>query len=377
MPALRPRRDRRNRRKRTSAGRNLELKRHYRKSKLHTTNQNTSSSLRSRIAGMPKTELHMHLEGSLEADLMFRLARRNKIELRWKSEDELRAAYKFSCLQDFLDVYYAGLTVLLTEQDFFDMTWAYLETMHKENVLHVEVFISPQAHTRRNVPFEAMFEGIDGALKQAQKQWDMTTGLIFGLQRQWSEEDAMAMFDQARPVADRIVGIGLGGPELPNPPSKFVRAFERARAEGWKTMAHAGEEGPASYVADTVDLLKVDRIDHGVRCADDPALVARLAKLRIPLTVCPLSNVELKVFPTLKDHNLKTLLRAGVAVTINSDDPSYFGGYMNENFSATQEALDLTADDVYTIARNGFEAAFLPADVKARHIAALDAYWKP
>lgn len=333
--------------------------------------------MRSRIAGMPKAELHMHLEGSLEADLMFRLARRNKVALKWKSEDELRAAYSFSNLQDFLDVYYAGLTVLLTEADFFDMTWAYLETVHGENVLHTEVFISPQAHTRRGVAFEAMFEGIWNALKQAESRFGVTTGLILGLQRQWSEEDALAMIDQARGVGDRVLGIGLGGPELPNPPAKFVRAFERARAEGWKTVAHAGEEGPAAYVADTVDLLRVDRVDHGVRCSEDPALVARLAQSRMPLTVCPLSNVELKVFRRLEDHNLKSLLRAGVTVTINSDDPSYFGGYMNRNFSATQEALRLSEDDVYTIARNGFEAAFLSPEIRSRHIAALDAYWKP
>ena len=324
---------------------------------------------------MPKAELHMHLEGSLEADLMFRLARRNKVALRWDSEDALRAAYRFSSLQDFLDVYYAGLTVLLTEADFFDMTWAYLEKVHVENVLHAEVFISPQAHTRRGVAFEAMFEGIWNALKQAENRFGMSTGLLLGLQRQWSGDDALQMLDQALPVRDRVAGIGLGGPELPNPPARFVRAFDTARAHGWKTVAHAGEEGPAAYVADTVDLLRVDRIDHGVRCAEDPALVARLAQARIPLTVCPLSNVALKVFPSLAAHNLKDLLRAGVMVTINSDDPSYFGGYMNENFSATQEALGLTADDVFNIARNGFEAAFLPPEIRARHIAALDRYW--
>ena len=331
--------------------------------------------MRSRIAGMPKAELHMHLEGSLEAALMFRLARRNKVALKWDSEDQLRAAYSFRNLQDFLDVYYAGLTVLLTEADFFDMTWAYLEKVHSENVRHTEVFISPQAHTRRGIAFEAMFDGTWNALKQAESRFGMSTGLIFGIQRQWSEDDALAMFDQARHVRDRVLGIGLGGPELPNPPAKFVRAFERARAEGWKTVAHAGEEGPASYVADTIDLLRVDRVDHGVRCGEDAALVARLAQSRIPLTVCPLSNVDLKVFPVLAAHNLKTLLRAGVNVTINSDDPSYFGGYMNENFSATQEALNLSADDVLAIARNGFEAAFLPAQVKARNIAELEAYW--
>lgn len=342
---------------------------------MYTNTTLPAGGMRARIAGMPKTELHMHLEGAIEADLMFRLAHRNNVRLKWSTEDEVRAAYRFGNLQDFLDMYYAGLTVLLTEADFFDMTWAYLEKVHAEKVVHTEVFISPQAHTRRGVPFRTMFEGIWNAIKQAESRFGMSAALILGLQRQWPEEDAFDMLDQARTVGDRIAGIGLGGPELPNPPAKFVRVFERARAEGWKTVAHAGEEGPASYVADTVDLLRVDRVDHGVRCADDAALVARLAQLRIPLTVCPLSNVELKVFPNLAAHNLKSLLHAGVAVTINSDDPSYFGGYMNENFSATQEALHLTADDVYRIARNGFEAAFLPPDEKLRHIAALDTYW--
>ena len=248
--------------------------------------------------------------------------------------------------------------------------------MHAENVRHAEVFISPQAHTRRGVAFGAMFEGISNALRQAESRFGMSTGLLLGLQRQWSEEEAFAMLDQALPYRERVAGIGLGGPELPNPPAKFVRAFARARDAGWHTVAHAGEEGPAAYVADTIDLLRVDRVDHGVRCAEDPALVARLAAARIPLTVCPLSNVELKVFPSLKLHNLKQLLEAGVAVTINSDDPSYFGGYMNENFSASQEALELSADQVHTIARNGFEAAFLPPEVKKKHIAELDAYWR-
>lgn len=344
------------------------------KSKLHTDNTLSPAEARARIAAMPKAELHMHLEGSLEADLMFRLARRNGVSLKWDSEAALRAAYDFRNLQDFLDVYYAGLTVLLTEADFFDMTWAYLEKVHAENVVHAEVFISPQAHTRRGIAFEAMFDGIWNALKQAEGRFGMTTGLILGLQRQWTEEDALAMIDQALPVGDRIAGIGLGGPELPNPPSKFVRAFARARAEGWKTVAHAGEEGPAAYVADTVDLLKVDRVDHGVRCAEDPALVARLADLRLPLTVCPLSNVQLKVFPDLASHNLKRLFDAGVAVTINSDDPSYFGGYMNENFSATMEALSMSLEDMHAIARNGFEAAFLPPATRGRHLAALAAW---
>jgi adenosine deaminase len=329
---------------------------------------------RALIETLPKAELHMHLEGSLEADLLFRLAGRNRVSLRWSSEAALREAYRFSSLQEFLDVYYAGLTVLLTEQDFFDMTWAYLERVHADRVLHAEVFVSPQAHTRRGVAFEAMFEGIAAALAQAHDRFGMTGGVLLGVQRQWSEDDAFAMIEQARPVADRVLGLGLGGPELPHPPAKFVRAFERARDLGWKTCAHAGEEGPAAYVADVVDLLRVDRVDHGVRCEDDPALVKRLADLQVPLTVCPLSNVELKVFPSMREHNLARLLRAGVKVTINSDDPSYFGGYMNANFEASATALDLSRSDVVQLARNGFEAAFLPEAERVRHLAQLDAW---
>ena len=331
-------------------------------------------SLRSLITTLPKAELHMHLEGSLEPEMMFRLAARNGVALPYRSEAELRAAYRFSSLQSFLDVYYAGLSVLVTEADFYDMTWAYLERVHAETVVHAEVFVAPQAHTRRGVPLAAVIEGVDAALTEGGRRLGMTTRLILGLQRQWSEEDALAVLDEAAPYRDRVAGIGLGGPELPHPPQKFIRAFARARAMGWRTVAHAGEEGPAAYVADTVDLLKVDRIDHGVRCAEDPVLVARLAKLGIPLTVCPLSNVQLRVFPSLAAHNVKRLLDAGLHVTINSDDPSYFGGYVNENFCATQDALDLSIDDVYALARNGFTGAFLDAAEKARYLARLDAH---
>jgi adenosine deaminase len=331
-------------------------------------------SLQALITTMPKAELHMHLEGSLEPELMFRLAARNGITLPYHSEAEVRAAYQFSSLQSFLDLYYAGLTVLLGEADFYDMTWAYLERAHAEHVVHAEVFVSPQAHLRRGVPLEAVIEGVDAALKEGERRLGMTTRLLLVVQRQWSEEDALALLDQVARYRDRVAGIGLGGPELPHPPRKFTRAFERARALGWRTVAHAGEEGPASYVADTVDLLKVERIDHGVRCAEDPALVARLVTRGIPLTVCPLSNVQLRVFGSLATHNMKDLLDAGLHVTINSDDPSYFGGYVTENFCATQAALNLSMDDVYTIARNGFTAAFLDPAEKGRYLAMLDAH---
>jgi len=332
-------------------------------------------SLRTLIEGMPKAELHIHLEGSIEPDLMFALAVRNGVTLAWRSPDELRAAYDFTGLQSFLDVYYAGLTVLATARDFHDVTRAYLERVHAEQVVHAEVFISPQAHVRRGVPFAAMIEGIDGALRDAARNFGMTTRLIIGFQRQWTEEDAFATVEQALPWRDRIAGVGLGGPEAGNPPEKFIRVFEHARSLGWRTVAHAGEEGPASYVADTVDLLKVDRVDHGVRCEEDPALVARLAARGVPLTVCPVSNVKLRVFPDLASHNLKRLLDAGVCVTVNSDDPSYFGGYMNENFAATQEALGLTRADIHRLARNAFTASFLDDGAKARRLRELDDYF--
>lgn len=325
---------------------------------------------------MPKAELHMHLEGSIEPDLMFKLARRNGVSLRYASEAELRAAYNFSDLQSFLDVYYAGLTVLKTQQDFYDMTAAYCARIHQDNVVHTEVFISPQAHTRRNIAFADMFNGIDAALRDAERNFGMSTRLLVGIQRQYSEDEAMAMLEAALPFQDRIAGLGLGGPEVGHPPAKFARVFARARSLGWRTVAHAGEEGPASYVAEAVDVLKVDRIDHGVRCEDDPALVRRLAELGIPLTVCPISNLKLRVVQDLAAHNLGRLLRAGVRVTINSDDPSYFDGYMTKNFAATQAALGLSQDEIYVLGRNAFLAAFLSPPERERHLAALDACWR-
>lgn len=326
------------------------------------------------LAGMPKAELHMHLEGSLEADLIFELAQRNGVTLRYRNQAELEAAYNFSDLQSFLNIYYAGLAVLQHERDYYDMTWAYLARAHRDAVRHTEVFISPQAHTRRGVAFAAMMDGIIAALDDGRSKLGMTSRLIVGFQRQFPEDDAIETMRLAMPYRDRVAGVGLGGPEVGNPPEKFVRAFAQARAEGWKTMAHAGEEGPAQYVAGTVDLLKVDRVDHGVRCEDDPALVRRLAALQVPLTVCPISNVKLRVFPDLASHNIGRLLRAGVRVTINSDDPSYFGGYMTRNFVDTQAALGLTLDEMFVIARNGFTSAFLAPDERDGYLAEFDAY---
>lgn len=334
-----------------------------------------NTGIRALIATMPKAELHMHLEGSIEPELMFALAQRNGLALPWRSVEELRSAYHFADLGAFLAIYYEGCKVLLTEQDFFDLAWAYLERVQAENVVHTEVFLSAQANTRRGVPLQAMVEGVQAALRQARERFGMSGALLLGMQRHFGPDDAMATLREALPLRDSIAGIGLGGAELPNPPAPFERVFAFARELGWHTMAHAGEEGPAQYVADTVDVLKVDRIDHGVRCEDDPALVRRLAQLQIPLTVCPISNVKLGVFPSMREHNIKRLLDAGLKVTVNSDDPSYFDGYMNENFLQVQEAHALDEVDIYTLARNGFESAFLGAPERASLIAALDAHW--
>jgi len=325
------------------------------------------------IPTMPKAELHMHLEGAIEPALMLALGDRNGVALPYESEDAARRAYHFTNLQSFLDVYYAGLTVLRSERDFFDVAWAYLQRAHQDSVVHAEIFVSPQAHQRRGVPLAAVLDGVDAAFQSARQAWGMTGGLLLGIQRQWTEDDALACLEQALPWRERILGIGLGGPELPHPPRKFARAFSRARDIGWHAVAHAGEEGPAEYVAEALDVLEVDRIDHGVRCADDPRLVERLAREQVPLTVCPISNVKLRVFPDLASHNLKRLLDAGVCVTVNSDDPSYFLGYVNDNYAACEQALNLTAADLYALARNSFAAAFLDDDVRARYIARLDA----
>ena len=327
------------------------------------------------IATAPKAEIHMHLEGALEPEMLFSLAARNGVPLDHATPVALRAAYRFQNLQEFLDMYYVGLRVLQTERDFHELTAAYLQRARGDHVVHAEVFISPQAHLRRGVPQEAMMEGILGAFAEAGRTHGMTGSLILGAQRHLPEDDALAMLDAMAPYHGRVLGLGLGGAEVGNPPAKFIRLFERARGLGWKTMAHAGEEGPASYVADSVDLLHVDRIDHGVRCEDDPALVARLAERRIPLTVCPLSNIMLRVFPDLAHHNIARLLRAGLCVTVNSDDPPYFGGYLNDNLQQTAAALGLSLAEQRTLIANGFEAAFLDAPVRAQYLQDLDAHF--
>ncbi|MCC6853051.1 MAG: adenosine deaminase [Comamonadaceae bacterium] len=323
---------------------------------------------------MPKAELHIHIEGALEPELIFRLAERNGLPLAWPSVEALRAAYAFTDLQSFLDLYYAGAGVLRTEQDFFDLAWSYLERAAAEQVLHAEIFFDPQTHTARGVPFEAVITGLEHACRRAHAEFGLSARLILCFLRHLSEEEAFATLEQALPHRHHFIGVGLDSSERGHPPAKFARVFARCRALGLHVVAHAGEEGPAAYVAEALDLLGAERIDHGVRCVEDPALVQRLARARVPLTVCPLSNARLRVFPTLAAHNLPALLDAGLVVTVNSDDPAYFGGYLNRNFVEIFAALpQLDARHAYRLARNSFEASFAPAADQARWIARLDA----
>ena len=323
---------------------------------------------------MPKAELHIHIEGSLEPEMMFRLAERNHLRLAWPSVDALRAAYDFADLQSFLDLYYAGAAVLRKEEDFFDLAWAYLERAAAEQVVHAEVFFDPQTHTARGVPIETVVTGLEHACRRAHAEFGLSARLILCFLRHLSEEEAFATLEQALAHRRHFIGVGLDSAERGHPPEKFARVFARARELGLHVVAHAGEEGPPAYISAALDALKAERIDHGVRCVEDPALVERLARERVPLTVCPLSNVKLRVFDTLAAHNLPALLDAGVVATVNSDDPAYFGGYINRNFVDTFAALpQLDASHAYRLARNSFEASFAPADEKARWIAQLDA----
>ena len=311
------------------------------------------------IRSIPKAELHVHVEGTLEPELMFEIAQRNGVKLRYRSVGELRRAYEFTDLQSFLDIYYEGAGVLLEERDFYDMTAAYLRRAIADNVRHAEIFFDPQTHTDRGVPFSRVINGIDRALRDAK---GISAKLILCFLRHLSADSAMKTLEQALPFKDKIIAVGLDSSERDNPPSKFAEVFGRARGEGLRTVAHAGEEGPPAYIRQALDLLGVSRIDHGVRCIEDDALVDELVARQIPLTVCPLSNVKLRVFDTMRDHTLKRLLDRGVKVTINSDDPAYFGGYIVDNYLAVQRALGLTEEDIRLVARNSFEASFMAAD---------------
>jgi adenosine deaminase len=329
--------------------------------------------LRELVCALPKAELHIHIEGSLEPELIFALAQRNGVKLAYPSVEALRAAYAFSDLQSFLDIYYAGASVLLTEQDFFDMAWAYLEKAAADQVVRAEIFFDPQTHTERGVPIETVIRGLDHACQRAHAEFGLSAKLILCFLRHLSEEEAIATLEAASPWKHHFIGVGLDSSERGHPPEKFARVFKRAREAGLHVVAHAGEEGPPEYVKSALDVLKVERIDHGVRSTEDPALMQRLAKERMPLTVCPLSNVKLCVFKTMADHNLPALLDAGLCATVNSDDPAYFGGYVNENFVQTFAALpQLGARQAYQLAANSFEASFASAADKAHWRAELD-----
>jgi len=324
------------------------------------------------IERIPKAELHLHIEGTLEPELMLALAQRNQIELPYADVDEIRRAYEFSDLQSFLDIYYAGAAVLITEQDYYDLTWAYLERAASDNVRHVEIFFDPQTHTDRGISFATVIYGIYRALQDGETNLNITFRLIMCFLRHLSADDAMNTLEEALPHKSCIHAVGLDSSEVGHPPSKFVAVFDRAREEGFLTVAHAGEEGPPEYIWEALDLLKVERIDHGVRAIEDAKLVARLVDEKMPLTVCPLSNLKLRVFNTLEEHNLKELLDAGLCVTINSDDPAYFGGYIGENFRQSQRALGLSAEDIYLLAKNAFMASFISDGDKKRYIEELE-----
>ena len=325
------------------------------------------------LCAMPKAELHMHIEGSLEPELIFKLAERNGVALPYADVEALRRAYAFTNLQSFLDIYYAGASVLLTEQDFYDMAWAYLERAAADNVLRTEMFFDPQTHTERGVDMQVVIDGLHRACVDAEAKLGVSAALILCFLRHLSEEDAFATLDAALPFRDRFIGVGLDSSELGHPPEKFARVFARCRELGLRLVAHAGEEGPPEYVWSALDVLKVERVDHGVQSAKDPALMQRLATDRIPLTVCPLSNLKLCVFPDLAQHNLKELLDAGLVATVNSDDPAYFGGYMNENFLQTFAATGLTAQHAWQLAANSFEGSFVDAPTRQRYMDKLNA----
>lgn len=308
------------------------------------------------LNNLPKAELHLHLEGSLEPELMFRLAERNKIALPWNDVEALRSAYNFGNLQEFLDLYYAGADVLRTEQDFYDLTWAYLQKCEEQNVVHTEPFFDPQTHTDRGIPFEVAMRGISGALADGRELLGISSGLILSFLRHLPEEDAFKTLEQAMPFRDAFFAVGLDSSEMGHPPSKFERVFAKARAEGFLAVAHAGEEGPPDYIWQALDLLKVSRIDHGVRAAEDPKLIARLIDEQIPLTVCPLSNTKLCVFDDMSQHNILQMLEQGVKVTVNSDDPAYFGGYVTENFMALHQSLGMTEAQARRLAQNSLDA---------------------
>ncbi len=323
------------------------------------------------IRALPKAELHVHIEGTFEPELMFAIAQRNQIQIPYKSVEEVKQAYNFHNLQSFLDIYYAGANVLVHEQDFYDLAWAYFEKCAEDHVVHTEMFFDPQTHTDRGVAFSTVINGLKRACADAKAKFGISSQLIMCFLRHLSEEAAFETLEQALPFKQDIIAVGLDSSEVGHPPAKFERVFAKAREEGFLIVAHAGEEGPPEYVWEALDLLKVNRIDHGVRSEEDEQLMTRLINEKMPLTVCPLSNLKLCVVKDMKDHNIRRLLKKGVHVTVNSDDPSYFGGYMNDNFFAIQQALDLSNDELKQLAINSFEASFISDEEKQKWIAEI------
>ena len=316
------------------------------------------------IKKTPKTELHLHIEGSLEPELMFKLSKRNKVEIPFKSVDEIRSAYNFSNLDSFLKIYYQGSNVLITEEDFFDLTWEYILRCKQDNIVHTEIFFDPQSHLPRGVSFKTIINGINKALNKARDELNISSKIIMCFLRHLDEESCFEVLKQACNHKDKIIGVGLDSSEKGNPPTKFKRLFEKAIKEGFLTVAHAGEEGPPEYISDSLDILKVKRIDHGVQCLNDEKLVNRLSSEKIPLTVCPLSNVKLCIFDKLENHSLKKMLDKGLRVMVNSDDPAYFGGYLNENLIEISKALNLDLQNVKILIENSFKSSFLDEDEK-------------
>ncbi|RLQ15899.1 adenosine deaminase [Vibrio sp. SBT000027] len=326
------------------------------------------------IKHLPKVELHLHIEGTLEPELMFQLAKRNNVSIPFDNPDQVRDAYQFHNLQSFLDIYYQGANVLIHEQDFYDLTWAYLLKCQQDNVVHTEIFFDPQTHTERGIAFEVIISGITQALNQAEQELGISSQLIMCFLRHLDEDSAFETLQQALPYKDKIIAVGLDSSEKGNPPEKFKHVFQEAINQGFLTVAHAGEEGPAQNISDALSLLGITRIDHGVRCVEDEDLMEQLIAKRTPLTVCPLSNTKLKVFNTMREHNIVELLRKGLCVTINSDDPAYFGGYMNDNFLAVANAHPLTKNELAQFSINAVEASFISPHAKEDLIAQVRQY---
>ncbi|WP_394746954.1 adenosine deaminase [Spongiimicrobium salis] len=335
----------------------------------------SSPTLEAFIQGIPKVELHLHIEGTFEPELMFKIAQRNEKKIAYNSVQELKEAYRFNNLQEFLDIYYAGANVLIQEEDFYELTWAYLSQIHRENVVHTELFFDPQTHTDRGIPFDKVIQGIHRALEDGEKKWGISYRLILSFLRHLDEASAFKTLEEALPYKDWIAGIGLDSSELGNPPSKFERVFAKAREAGFLVVAHAGEEGPASYIWEALDLLKVNRIDHGNRAMEDPELLKHLAQMQMPLTLCPLSNLELKVVPDLKDHPIVKMMDKNVLVTVNSDDPAYFGGYMNANYLGIAQALKLSKRQITDLVKNSFAASWLSKEKKEKYLAEVEHYY--